>query len=107
MFVVGQPEERNCVFRLAQVLEVRLRDSQGRQAAAATKLHLQAASARPLDEASVAAALGQLGDNALRTAALDTSGLDFGAGLALCSLVPLANTHASAQYYAVPKLLHS
>ena len=59
---------------------MRIRDGQGRCAAAATQLPLQRAARRALDGPALAAALGQLGDNALDIASLETSGVDFSAG---------------------------
>ena len=63
-----------------QPLEVRISDEEGRSVAAATQLSLQRADKRALDEPALAAALGQLGDNSLEMASLDTSRIDFSAG---------------------------
>lgn len=49
-------------------------------AEAESALPLQAASSRPLDEAALRAALGQLGDNSLALQTLDTSHLDLPTG---------------------------
>jgi hypothetical protein len=66
---------------LGTPLQLQLTDPDGNTVAADTgSVLLQQASQRPLSEADVAAAIGQLGDNALAPACVDVSGLQLQQG---------------------------
>ncbi|KAK9904967.1 hypothetical protein WJX75_006604 [Coccomyxa subellipsoidea] len=68
---------------LGQALELQFFKAGRRVGHALSRVPLQPASKRPLDESSLRDALGQLGDNTLCLGALDTSTLDLDAGLFL------------------------
>lgn len=65
---------------LMQALELQFFMAGRRVGHALSRVPLQPASKRPLDESSLRDALGQLGDNTLCLGALDTSTLDLDAG---------------------------
>ena len=72
-----------------QALELQLFMGGRRVGHATSRVPLQPAAKRPLDEASLRDALGQLGENTLCLGSLDTSALDLAAGalLLICRLL--------------------
>jgi hypothetical protein len=74
----GDYIDKFCV--VLQPARMEITSSDGHRVEARTQACLEGASGRPIDEAAVRAAVGQLGDTVLFPDSFDMSGIDFGAG---------------------------